>query len=635
MKKGDLGFILIIAILVIIIIAAIFILNRPEVYFSGPNDGTTSTRSFEGDQINKPVTVNLAIDYDPAAGTPFIDIIQALPEGFDLVYQGISTPRPDLVTYFPNTNPIQFTKFAPLVDETLSYVLIPNPTTLCPSAPGSPIQIDTLYISPPEESRSERGTAAITLASASITRTFSKSEVTTSGEQTIYLHVYPACKDSYAITENYPAGWSIVDPGTGEIDPDAKKITWTANCPGRCESTVVSYRMSATPNAGQGTFTGTYIFGTDPTLEILGDKTVEVVETNCFGFTSCETNPACQGEYCNSQSTSSCYGVGCTNSCTGRGSSYYCSSSCQTGDIVYDKGNLACGSGNVCCQDLPLETCEQAGGYCVENSQMQCPPGFTKDTARDTTCNNNEIPLVGNYPICCTTNFGTCQDNDGDGYGFPGDPSCPQGSAEDCNDNNEFEHPNQQWFIDRDKDYYSAVSIINIFSCESTDPLYTLPSELRLGVDCDDYSATIYPNAPEICNLRNDDCDLEVDEGCLIMPEGSKCNEAWGRTCSVGPPDSTFKHYPAADNFCNPPDTYCFVKSGPTCEGGLGDFCQQSTCGDDLYIHEGDPDCQGTHDLDWFCCSYAIEPKEKGDQQQSDPNGGYRPDTTQTSSFTP
>jgi hypothetical protein len=29
---------------------------------------------------------------------------------------------------------------------------------------------------------------------------------------------------------------------------------------------------------------------------------------------------------------------------------------------------------------------------------------------------------------------GTCTDNDGDGYGSPGDASCPNGAAEDCND---------------------------------------------------------------------------------------------------------------------------------------------------------------------------------------------------------
>jgi len=35
----------------------------------------------------------------------------------------------------------------------------------------------------------------------------------------------------------------------------------------------------------------------------------------------------------------------------------------------------------------------------------------------------------------------TCTDNDGDGYGFPGNANCPNGAAEDCNDANAAVHP--------------------------------------------------------------------------------------------------------------------------------------------------------------------------------------------------
>ena len=42
------------------------------------------------------------------------------------------------------------------------------------------------------------------------------------------------------------------------------------------------------------------------------------------------------------------------------------------------------------------------------------------------------------------TNFAgqtSCIDNDGDGYGSPGNATCPNGSATDCNDNNSAIHP--------------------------------------------------------------------------------------------------------------------------------------------------------------------------------------------------
>ena len=37
-----------------------------------------------------------------------------------------------------------------------------------------------------------------------------------------------------------------------------------------------------------------------------------------------------------------------------------------------------------------------------------------------------------------TAAAGDCMDLDNDGYGSPGDPSCPNGSETDCDDDNEF-----------------------------------------------------------------------------------------------------------------------------------------------------------------------------------------------------
>jgi hypothetical protein len=209
--------------------------------------------------------------------------------------------------------------------------------------------------------------------------------------------------------------------------------------------------------------------------------------------------------------------------------------------------------------------------------------------------------IDGNDPECAGS---TCQDGDGDGYGLPGNPSCPKGGEEDCNDDNEFEHPDQEWFIDKDEDYYAQNSINTVISCQQPDILYDLPSEQKLGIDCDDYTKEIHPSATEICNLRNDDCDSDVDEGsCPINPPGSDCKEENARTCSVGPPDYTYKQYYPARSKCNPPDTYCYIKSGPRCEGGIGSECQQAGCGQGFSrVREGDPDCHAQYTFDHFCC---------------------------------
>src|SRR2546430_2701996 len=67
----------------------------------------------------------------------------------------------------------------------------------------------------------------------------------------------------------------------------------------------------------------------------------------------------------------------------------------------------------------------------------------------------------------------SCTDHDGDGYGNPGDASCPNGAS----------------------------------------------------TDCDDHNPDVPPGATEVCNNLDDDCDGSVDEGFDV-----------GAMCSVGNP---------------------------------------------------------------------------------------------------
>ncbi|MCA9663765.1 MAG: hypothetical protein KC486_35885, partial [Myxococcales bacterium] len=104
---------------------------------------------------------------------------------------------------------------------------------------------------------------------------------------------------------------------------------------------------------------------------------------------------------------------------------------------------------------------------------------------------------------CDDTSFSLSpRDNDGDGY------STCQG---DCNDNRADRSP-----ADNDADGYSTCT----GDCDDTTPFLS-PADVdgdgysSCAGDCNDNDGAIYPDADEVCNGVDDDCDQAIDEYAL------------------------------------------------------------------------------------------------------------------------
>ena len=91
-------------------------------------------------------------------------------------------------------------------------------------------------------------------------------------------------------------------------------------------------------------------------------------------------------------------------------------------------------------QYTPYHSCTVSSG--------SVPTNGTNSLHRSGGCQAAACP--GTVALNSPTNFAgqsgsvtapACTDGDGDGYGSPGDPSCPNGSATDCNDANNAVHP--------------------------------------------------------------------------------------------------------------------------------------------------------------------------------------------------
>lgn len=97
------------------------------------------------------------------------------------------------------------------------------------------------------------------------------------------------------------------------------------------------------------------------------------------------------------------------------------------------------------------------------------------------------------------------------------------------------------------------------------------------GTDCDDNDKAVFPDAPEICNLKDDDCDGRMDEGAR-----AECGIGWCRRLAVGCDGASCTPGKAQKERCNLLDDDCDgdVDEDPDalCEAGL--TCRVGRCVD-------------------------------------------------------
>lgn len=132
----------------------------------------------------------------------------------------------------------------------------------------------------------------------------------------------------------------------------------------------------------------------------------------------------------------------------------------------------------------------------------------------------------------------------------------------------------QSWYQDLDGDGFGSVqSVIDCFAPTGY---------VEQGTDCDDSNADIYPGAEEICNTRDDDCDLEIDEDTPAQtwyPDDDEdgfgdntaaiisCEPPEGYILTAGDcDDADSDQFPNAEEYCNNEDDDC---DGNVDEGAL------------------------------------------------------------------
>jgi len=138
-------------------------------------------------------------------------------------------------------------------------------------------------------------------------------------------------------------------------------------------------------------------------------------------------------------------------------------------------------------------------------------------------------------------------DNDNDGYSPPSD----------CDDDNPLVHPEAAEVCDgKDNDCDGAVDE-GCYTC----PIDRDGDSVMECDDCNDNDRTVYPGAVEVCDGKDNDCDGAVDEGCCVCyddKDGDGYSDCWD--CN----DNDNTVYPGAKELCDGIDNDC---DGETDEG--------------------------------------------------------------------
>ena len=170
----------------------------------------------------------------------------------------------------------------------------------------------------------------------------------------------------------------------------------------------------------------------------------------------------------------------------------------------YARNNLDCNDNNNAVHPNATEICDGIDNNC--NGQTDEGKVTYYIDADGDGYGSVSNPIESCTPIAGRiTQGGDCNDNDNAIH--PGAAEICDGKDNDCNGaiDNDFSHQ-LRWYRDSDADGFGEPTDF-VMNC---DPVF---GRVDNGDDCNDNDNTIYPNAPEFCDGKDNDCDAAVDEG--------------------------------------------------------------------------------------------------------------------------
>jgi subtilase family protein/putative metal-binding protein len=171
--------------------------------------------------------------------------------------------------------------------------------------------------------------------------------------------------------------------------------------------------------------------------------------------------------------------------------------------------------------------------------------------------NNRTFPRIN--CLAALASLGACIDLDGDGYGQPGSPECPNGAAADCDDARATVYPGAAQICDGRNNNCSAPG----WPAVPANEVDADADDHPLCGDCSDNQATVYPGAPQLCDGINNDCNAPGWPAVTGEQDGDGDGRRVCNDCN----DANPAIYPGAPQPCDGINNDCNTASWPALTG--------------------------------------------------------------------